>query len=87
MSRIHSISFINDSIFLKQTKTARPKPVCLWTVIDVLKWYRRHCNEYPQYCELFQQVNILNVKHSVFSVFHNFRNYFSMKLVEELFFD
>lgn len=50
---------INDSIlFSKQTKAARPKPVCLWTVIDVLKWYRRHCNEYPLYCELFQQVNI-----------------------------
>lgn len=36
-----------------RSKMARPKPVYLWTVGDVLKWYRRHCSEY---LELFSKV-------------------------------
>uniref|UniRef100_A0A1A9ZFR9 SAM domain-containing protein n=1 Tax=Glossina pallidipes TaxID=7398 RepID=A0A1A9ZFR9_GLOPL len=36
-----------------RSKMARPKPVYLWTVTDVLKWYRRHCGEYCKYSELF----------------------------------
>uniref|UniRef100_A0A1A9V2M3 SAM domain-containing protein n=1 Tax=Glossina austeni TaxID=7395 RepID=A0A1A9V2M3_GLOAU len=36
-----------------RSKMARPKPVYLWTVNDVLKWYRRHCGEYCKYSELF----------------------------------
>uniref|UniRef100_A0A0A9Z9B1 Protein aveugle n=1 Tax=Lygus hesperus TaxID=30085 RepID=A0A0A9Z9B1_LYGHE len=37
-----------------KTRTARPKPIYLWTVQDVQKWLRRHCSEYyPLYAELF----------------------------------
>lgn len=25
----------------------------LWTVLDVVKWFRRHCSEYEEYAELF----------------------------------
>uniref|UniRef100_A0A182W284 SAM domain-containing protein n=1 Tax=Anopheles minimus TaxID=112268 RepID=A0A182W284_9DIPT len=40
-------------------KTARPKPVYMWTVADTLKWLRRHCNERcAQYQELFQRHEI-----------------------------
>uniref|UniRef100_A0A1B0FAC2 SAM domain-containing protein n=1 Tax=Glossina morsitans morsitans TaxID=37546 RepID=A0A1B0FAC2_GLOMM len=39
-----------------RSKMARPKPVYLWTVTDVLKWYRRHCGEYCKYSELFLKV-------------------------------
>lgn len=28
-----------------QSKAARPKPVYLWSVADVVKWLRRHCSE------------------------------------------
>uniref|UniRef100_A0A182PGD0 SAM domain-containing protein n=1 Tax=Anopheles epiroticus TaxID=199890 RepID=A0A182PGD0_9DIPT len=42
-----------------KTKTARPKPVYMWTVADTLKWLRRHCNERcAQYQELFQRHEI-----------------------------
>ncbi|XP_037945937.1 protein aveugle [Teleopsis dalmanni] len=34
-------------------KTTRPKPVYLWTVSDVIKWYGRHCSEFPDYQPLF----------------------------------
>lgn len=40
-----------------RSKMARPKPVYLWTVGDVLKWYRRHCSEYLDYLELFSKVS------------------------------
>lgn len=36
----------------------RPKPVNLWTVADVQKWYKRHCSEYSMYAELFLQVSL-----------------------------
>ncbi|XP_055373016.1 protein aveugle [Condylostylus longicornis] len=39
-------------------KTARPKPVYLWTVADVQKWYRRHCADYIVYAELFSKHEI-----------------------------
>jgi len=40
-----------------QNKTARPRPVYLWTVADVQKWLRRHCSDYyPLYWDKFQQV-------------------------------
>lgn len=40
-----------------QNKTARPRPVYLWTVTDVQKWLRRHCSDYyPLYWDKFQQV-------------------------------
>lgn len=41
-----------------KAKTFRPKPVNLWTVADVQKWYRRHCSDYQQYIELFLQHEI-----------------------------
>lgn len=40
-----------------RSKPDRPKPVYLWTVGDVLKWYRRHCSEYLEYLELFSKVD------------------------------
>lgn len=46
-------------IFFSQNKTARPKPVYLWTVVDVQKWLRRHCGDYyNMYFEKFQQVPV-----------------------------
>lgn len=46
--------------FYFQTKTyTRPKSVSLWTVADVQKWYKRHCDDYPMYSELFVQVHSL----------------------------
>lgn len=46
-------------IFLLQNKTARPKPVYLWSVADVQKWLRRHCSDYFNlYSENFQQHEI-----------------------------
>ncbi|KAK6628119.1 hypothetical protein RUM43_001970 [Polyplax serrata] len=37
-----------------KTKTARPRPVYLWSVVDVQKWLRRHCSDYCNlYCENF----------------------------------
>ncbi|TMW48897.1 hypothetical protein DOY81_006015 [Sarcophaga bullata] len=41
-----------------RSKPDRPKPVYLWTVGDVLKWYRRHCSEYLEYLELFSKHEI-----------------------------
>ncbi|GLV35057.1 aveugle [Carabus blaptoides fortunei] len=42
-----------------KSKTAKPKPVYLWTVIDVQKWLRRHCSDYyPLYWDKFQQHDI-----------------------------
>ncbi|KXJ77634.1 protein aveugle-like [Aedes albopictus] len=42
-----------------KTKTARPKPVYLWTVADTLKWLRRHCSEQSgKYSDLFQKHEI-----------------------------
>ncbi|XP_026469582.1 protein aveugle [Ctenocephalides felis] len=29
-----------------KVKTARPKPVYLWTAVDVVKWLKRHCQDY-----------------------------------------
>jgi len=29
-------------------RTARPRPVYLWNVLDVQKWLRRHCSDYYQ---------------------------------------
>ena len=56
------ISLIKKTTFyLLQTKMARPKPVNLWTVADVQKWFKRHCGEYIKYSELFLQVNIFKI--------------------------
>lgn len=41
-----------------RVKTARPKPVYLWTVVDVQKWFRRHCADYIIYSELFSKHEI-----------------------------
>lgn len=41
----------------RRSKMARPKPVNLWTVSDVLKWFRRVNSEYINYLELFSKVN------------------------------
>ncbi|XP_065074445.1 protein aveugle [Ochlerotatus camptorhynchus] len=42
-----------------KTKTARPKPVYLWTVADTIKWLRRHCSEQcGKYSDLFQKHEI-----------------------------
>ncbi|EDW47902.1 protein aveugle [Drosophila sechellia] len=49
---------INSTQNKTRTKTTRPKAVYLWTVSDVLKWYRRHCSEYTQYEQLFAQHDI-----------------------------
>ncbi|XP_001605297.1 protein aveugle isoform X2 [Nasonia vitripennis] len=31
-----------------KNRTARPRPVYLWNVLDVQKWLRRHCSDYYQ---------------------------------------
>ncbi|KAL9704606.1 hypothetical protein quinque_008124 [Culex quinquefasciatus] len=42
-----------------KSKTARPKPVYLWTVADSQKWLRRHCSERgATYSDLFQKHEI-----------------------------
>uniref|UniRef100_A0A1B6MMI4 SAM domain-containing protein n=1 Tax=Graphocephala atropunctata TaxID=36148 RepID=A0A1B6MMI4_9HEMI len=42
-----------------KSRAARPRPVFLWSVIDVQKWLRRHCSDYyPLYGEIFQQHDI-----------------------------
>lgn len=42
-----------------KVKAARPKPVVLWTALDVQKWLRRFCSDlYPLHCEKFQQHDI-----------------------------
>jgi hypothetical protein len=48
---------LSEHVCTFQNKTARPRPVYLWTVVDVQKWLRRHCSDYyPLYWEKFQQV-------------------------------
>ncbi|GLG94499.1 Protein aveugle [Gryllus bimaculatus] len=42
-----------------KNRTARPRPVYLWTVQDVQKWLKRHCTDYyPLYSDKFQQHEI-----------------------------
>lgn len=54
---ISSMVYLSGICFNTQSsKTARPKPVSLWTVADVQKWFIRHCGEYAKYAELFQKV-------------------------------
>ncbi|XP_014206214.1 protein aveugle [Copidosoma floridanum] len=37
-----------------KNKTARPRPVYMWNVLDVQKWLKRHCSDYYQsYYEKF----------------------------------
>ncbi|XP_034945770.1 protein aveugle [Chelonus insularis] len=36
------------SPYKSKNKTARPRPVYLWNVLDVQKWLRRHCSDYYQ---------------------------------------
>ncbi|KAJ8680453.1 hypothetical protein QAD02_016240 [Eretmocerus hayati] len=37
-----------------KNRAARPRPVYLWNVLDVQKWFRRHCSDYYQsYYEMF----------------------------------
>ncbi|XP_063243490.1 protein aveugle isoform X1 [Bacillus rossius redtenbacheri] len=39
-----------------KSKSARPRPVYLWTVSEVQKWLRRHCSDYyPLYADNFLQ--------------------------------
>lgn len=48
-----------SSVNKPKNKTARPRPVYLWTVVDVQKWLRRHCSDYyPLYWDKFQQHDI-----------------------------
>uniref|UniRef100_A0A336MVQ8 CSON004858 protein n=1 Tax=Culicoides sonorensis TaxID=179676 RepID=A0A336MVQ8_CULSO len=44
----------------KTTKSrTRPRPVFLWSVNDVQKWFRRHCSEYAEdYAKLFLEHDI-----------------------------
>ncbi|KAG4079392.1 hypothetical protein HA402_008084 [Bradysia odoriphaga] len=37
----------------KTTITTRPKPVYLWSVADVQKWFNRLCGEYNNYAQNF----------------------------------
>ncbi|XP_037048022.1 protein aveugle isoform X3 [Bradysia coprophila] len=37
----------------KTTLTTRPKPVYLWSVADVQKWFSRLCGEYNNYSQNF----------------------------------
>ncbi|KAJ6649625.1 Protein aveugle, partial [Pseudolycoriella hygida] len=37
----------------KTTIITRPKPVYLWSVADVLKWFNRVCGDYNNYCHNF----------------------------------
>lgn len=86
-------SYASNSGRLK-SKMARPKPVYLWTTNDVLKWYRRHCSEYPQYLELFSKVyhwqystftleminlKVLGKNISILPVFQNFTDLVAAK--------
>ncbi|XP_011502925.1 PREDICTED: protein aveugle isoform X1 [Ceratosolen solmsi marchali] len=32
-----------------KNRTTRPRPVYLWNVLDVQKWFRRHCSDYYQF--------------------------------------
>ncbi|XP_063243491.1 protein aveugle isoform X2 [Bacillus rossius redtenbacheri] len=42
-----------------KSKSARPRPVYLWTVSEVQKWLRRHCSDYyPLYADNFLQHEI-----------------------------
>lgn len=34
-------------------KVRRPRPMNLWGVQDVVKWFRRHCSDYLSYQDLF----------------------------------
>lgn len=40
------------------TITTRPKPVYLWSVADVLKWFNRLCGDYNKYSQNFLNVSI-----------------------------
>ncbi|GAB6022330.1 hypothetical protein CHUAL_006452 [Chamberlinius hualienensis] len=43
----------------QKKRSARPKPVYLWTNADILKWFKRHCAEfYNNYGYLFAQHDI-----------------------------
>ncbi|XP_075166138.1 sterile alpha motif domain-containing protein aveugle [Haematobia irritans] len=42
----------------RSKKMAKPKPVYLWNVSDVQKWFRRVNSEYLQYLELFSKHEI-----------------------------
>ncbi|XP_046406496.1 protein aveugle [Ischnura elegans] len=49
----------SNSTSRPKNKTARPRPVYLWTAVDVQKWFRRHCSDfYPTYGERFLQHDI-----------------------------
>ncbi|XP_054269106.1 protein aveugle-like [Macrosteles quadrilineatus] len=52
---------VEETVYSNKPKprAARPRPVFLWSVIDVQKWLRRHCSDYyPLYGEIFQQHDI-----------------------------
>lgn len=44
--------------FQTKANSSRPRSVYAWTVIDVQKWFKRHCSEYTEYIDLFAQHEI-----------------------------
>nr|CAG4645294.1 EOG090X0LJK [Leptodora kindtii] len=51
-----SVNDDNQNQARPKPKATRPKPVCLWTIIDVQKWFRRHCSDfYNLYSDLILQ--------------------------------
>lgn len=63
VARASNDRILHFNVTVLQNKTARPRPVYLWNVLDVQKWLRRHCSDYYQlYHEKF-----LHVSTSLFS--------------------
>lgn len=49
---------INNTPYLQAKANERPRSVYAWNVIDVQKWFKRHCSEYIEYIDLFAQHDI-----------------------------
>ncbi|CAD7089088.1 unnamed protein product [Hermetia illucens] len=49
---------VEETVKESKSRVKRPKPVYLWTVADVQKWFKRHCAEYIKYAELFSKHEI-----------------------------
>ena len=63
----------------RPANTQRPKSVQQWSVVDVQKWFRRHCGDYYHlYAESFleQEVRLLRKCISTIDVFKGYRKMF-----------
>ncbi|XP_077285069.1 sterile alpha motif domain-containing protein aveugle [Arctopsyche grandis] len=52
---VEDTSYINNK---PKSKATRPRDIHLWSVPDVMKWFRRHCTDYYAYSELFSKHDI-----------------------------